>query len=108
MNAPSRSAGDDQDWIDVDDFNAPSKPTSSHPLADELEIVEAESTYFGKDFLSMAGARELKRRIESYWRAKGYEVRVTLQEGPFHAAVRSARQDVRSDMVDGLPQRKRH
>jgi hypothetical protein len=71
-------------------------------------IAETESTYFGRDFLSLAGARELKRRIESYWRAKGYDVRITLEDGPFHAAVRSARQDVRSDMVDGLPQRKRH
>ena len=56
--------------------------------------------------MSLAGAHELKRRIEHYWRGKGYDVRVTLEEGPFHAAVRSSRQDVRSDMKNGLPLRK--
>lgn len=57
------------------------------------------------DFCNVDGARRLKQRIEEYWRERGYEVEVKLVEAGFVAAMRSARTDVRSDMVNGLPTR---
>lgn len=58
------------------------------------------------DFCTAEGARRLKQRIEEYWRERGYAVDVKLIEAGFVAAMRSARMDVRSDMVNGLPARK--
>jgi hypothetical protein len=58
------------------------------------------------DFCNVDGARRLKQRIEEYWRERGYNVEVKLIEAGFVAAMRSARTDVRSDMVNGLPTRK--
>lgn len=57
------------------------------------------------DFCNADGARRLKQRIEEYWRERGYAVDVKLVEAGFVAAMRSARTDVRSDMVNGLPKR---
>ena len=58
------------------------------------------------DFCNVDGARRLKQRIEEYWRERGYDVDVKLIEAGFVAAMRSARTDVRSDMVNGLPSRR--
>ena len=58
------------------------------------------------DFCNVDGARRLKQRIEEYWRERGYNVEVKLIDAGFVAAMRSARTDVRSDMVNGLPSRK--
>ncbi len=58
------------------------------------------------DFCTVDGARRLKQRIEEYWRERGYNVDVKLIEAGFVAAMRSARTDVRSDMVNGMPTRK--
>jgi hypothetical protein len=58
------------------------------------------------DFCNVDGARRLKQRIEEYWRERGYNVEIKLIEAGFVAAMRSARTDVRSDMVNGLPSRK--
>jgi hypothetical protein len=55
------------------------------------------------DFCNVDGARRLKQRIEEYWRDRGYSVDVKLVEAGFVAAMRSARTDVRSDMVNGFP-----
>ena len=55
------------------------------------------------DFCNPDGARRLKQRIEEYWRERGYAVDIKLIEAGFVAAMRSARTDVRSDMVNGLP-----
>lgn len=55
------------------------------------------------DFCNVDGARRLKQRIEEYWRERGYAVDVKLIEAGFVAAMRSARTDVRSDMVNGFP-----
>ncbi|MDX2237792.1 MAG: hypothetical protein NW203_09540 [Hyphomonadaceae bacterium] len=57
------------------------------------------------DFCTVDGARRLKQRIEEYWRERGYNVDVKLVDAGFVAAMRSARTDVRSDMVNGLPSR---
>ena len=58
------------------------------------------------DFCNVEGARRLKQRIEEYWRDRGYSVEIKLIEAGFVAAMRSARTDVRSDMVNGLPARR--
>ena len=55
------------------------------------------------DFCNVDGARRLKQRIEEFWRERGYNVDVKLVEAGFVAAMRSARTDVRSDMVNGFP-----
>jgi hypothetical protein len=57
------------------------------------------------DFCNPEGARRLKQRIEEYWRDRGYAVEIKLVEAGFVAAMRSARTDVRSDMVNGFPSR---
>ncbi|MGF1462641.1 MAG: phosphoglycolate phosphatase [Maricaulaceae bacterium] len=58
------------------------------------------------DWCTPDGARRLQQRIESYWRERGYEVSITLIDAGFMPAMRSARTDVRSDMVNGLPSRR--
>lgn len=55
------------------------------------------------NFTDRDGANELKTRIEAYWRSRGYEVQVNLVEAPFSPAIRSARYDIRSELVNGLP-----
>lgn len=59
------------------------------------------------DFCSANGARRLKNKIEEYWRDKGFDVEIKLVEAGFVVAMRSARTDIRSNMVNGLPRPKR-
>lgn len=49
------------------------------------------------------GAHALARRIEAYWAARGWRVHCWVVEAGYDASHRSARYDVRSDLVDGLP-----
>ena len=58
------------------------------------------------NFTDRQGAKELKTRVEAYWRERGHEVHVLLVEAPFSSAIRSARDDTRSELVDGLPRRR--
>ena len=55
------------------------------------------------DYCSRDGAVALKEKIEAYWRARGQDVMLSLHNVGFHPAIRAARFDVRSDMVNGLP-----
>lgn len=55
------------------------------------------------DFCSRDGALALKAKIEAYWKARGLDVQISMQNVGFHPAIRAARYDVRSDMVNGLP-----
>ncbi|MCW5725218.1 MAG: phosphoglycolate phosphatase [Maricaulaceae bacterium] len=57
------------------------------------------------DFCTPEGARRLKARIEAFWAERGYNVTIDLVDAGFMPAMRSARTDVRSDMVNGLPRR---
>lgn len=57
------------------------------------------------DWCTEDGAKRLKLKIEAFWRERGYDVDVALVEAGFLPAMRSARTDVRSDMVNGLPRR---
>lgn len=55
------------------------------------------------DYCSRNGAVALKEKIESYWRERGQDVMLSLHNVGFHPAIRAARFDVRSDMVNGMP-----
>lgn len=55
------------------------------------------------DFCSRDGALALKLKIEAYWRERGHDVMIALHNVGFHPAIRAARYDVRSDMINGMP-----
>lgn len=57
------------------------------------------------DWCSTDGAKRLATKIAAYWQERGYDVDVKLVEAGFLPAMRSARTDVRSDMVNGMPRR---
>lgn len=96
---------DGEDWVDLDDFAA------SPRFAEATEIERPRdyptTDYRGDNYLSREGALEIKRRIEAYWAARGFDVSVRVESAEFHPAVRSARLDVRSDMINGMPLRKK-
>jgi hypothetical protein len=80
--------------------------------AERFDVSESsEGDYFAApnrgageyDFCSRNGANELKAKIEAYWRARGHNVQVVLHNVGFHPAIRAARFDVRSDMINGMP-----
>ncbi len=56
-----------------------------------------------KDFTDRHGAGILKKMIETYWREHGYEVEVLLVPAAFTPALRAARYDLRSHMLNGMP-----
>ncbi len=55
------------------------------------------------DFCDEDGARKLKVKIEEYWVSRGFDVSINLIDAGFVPAMRSARTDVRSNMVNGMP-----
>ena len=59
------------------------------------------------DYCSRDGAQALKDKIEAYWRERGQNVMIALHNVGFHPAIRAARYDVRSDMVNGMPRVRR-
>jgi hypothetical protein len=75
------------------------------------DSVSADDDYFTPanrgageyDFCSRSGAQELKEKIEAYWRERGQTVQIMLHNVGFHPAIRAARFDVRSDMINGMP-----
>lgn len=66
-------------------------------------FVSSANTAGESDFCSRGGAQALKAKIEAYWRERGHNVQVALHNVGFHPAIRAARFDVRSDMVNGMP-----
>ncbi len=59
------------------------------------------------DFCNTDGARRLKAKIEEYWTERGFDVSIDLVDAGFVPAMRSARTDVRSNMINGMPLRKK-
>ena len=57
------------------------------------------------DYCTREGAERLKQQIEAYWAERGHEVRVNLVQGGFLASMRSARTDIRSNLMNGVPSR---
>lgn len=76
----------------------------SHSRVDAPPANDREDReYVEFDFCSRTGAAALKTKIEAYWRERGQNVIISLHNVGFHPAIRAARYDVRSDMVNGLP-----
>ncbi|MEZ5957483.1 MAG: hypothetical protein R3C27_09770 [Hyphomonadaceae bacterium] len=69
--------------------------TTTH-VAPPLERVTA-------DYTTREGASRLSEMIERYWQERGRAVTLALHNAGFHAAIRSARFDIRSDMINGWP-----
>ena len=59
-----------------------------------------------KDWCNNEGAKRLREKIREYWSERGYEVDVDLVDAGFVPAMRSARTDLRSNMVNGMPRRR--
>lgn len=57
------------------------------------------------DHCTDEGAERLAAKIRDFWRKKGFDVEVDLKAEGFVPTMRSARTDVRSDMVNGMPRR---
>ncbi|MEM6537875.1 MAG: hypothetical protein AAGA22_05505 [Pseudomonadota bacterium] len=57
------------------------------------------------DLCDDEGAARLAAKIRDYWRKKGFDVDVEMKHEGFVSTMRSARTDVRSDMVNGMPRR---
>lgn len=55
------------------------------------------------DYCSERGAQALKEKIEAYWRERGGDVTIRVQQMGFHPAIRAVRYELRSDMVNGAP-----
>ena len=74
-----------------------------------VESMEADAPLFSPtsggliDYCTREGADSLRRKIEAYWKERGSDVLVTLHNAGFHAAIRAARYEIRSDLVNGLP-----
>lgn len=85
MAASNADRFEDNESVDSDYFTAPNRGAGEY------------------DFCSRSGANELKAKIETYWAARGQNVQVMLHNVGFHPAIRAARFDVRSDMVNGMP-----
>ncbi len=57
----------------------------------------------GPNYCTEAGAHLLKKQIENYWHARGYDVTIGVHEMGFHPSVRAARFELRSNMINGEP-----
>lgn len=58
------------------------------------------------DYTDRAGASLLKQRIEAFWRERGHDIQVVLVDAAFTPALRAARVDVRSELINGLPRKR--
>jgi hypothetical protein len=77
--------------------------SDSESSSDRDYFTGGRSTAAESDFCSRDGANALKAKIEAYWRERGQNVQVMLHNVGFHPAIRAARFDVRSDMINGMP-----
>ena len=57
------------------------------------------------DFCDRDGANRLALKIQDYWRKRGFDVTIDARDEGFVPTMRSARTDLRSDMVNGMPRR---
>lgn len=55
------------------------------------------------DYCTREGAERLKNQIEAYWAERGLDVKINLVQAGFLPSMRSARTDVRSNMINGVP-----
>lgn len=57
------------------------------------------------DLCTTDGASRLAAQIKEFWRKRGFDVDVETRDEGFVSTMRSARTDLRSDMVNGMPRR---
>ena len=57
------------------------------------------------DLCTDDGAERLAARIRDFWRKRGFDVDVETRKEGFVSTMRSARTDLRSDMINGMPRR---
>ena len=57
------------------------------------------------DLCDSDGADRLAAKIQEFWRKRGFDVDVEMKEEGFVSTMRSARTDLRSNMVNGMPTR---
>lgn len=57
------------------------------------------------DLCTNEGASRLKDKIEAYWKERGFDINVKLVNAEFVPSMRSARTDIRSNLVNGMPSR---
>ena len=55
------------------------------------------------DLCNTDGAQRLAKKIQDFWRKQGFDVKVEMKEEGFVSTMRSARTDVRSNMINGMP-----
>ena len=73
---------------------------------DESKHSWSREKIMANDWCNQDGAKRLKQKIEDYWSERGFNVDIDLVDAGFIAAMRSARTDVRSNMVNGMPRKK--
>lgn len=55
------------------------------------------------DLCDRDGASRLAAKIQDFWRKRGFDVVVETRDEGFVSTMRSARTDVRSNMINGMP-----
>lgn len=55
------------------------------------------------DLCDRDGAGRLAAKIQDFWRKRGFDVVVETKDEGFVSTMRSARTDIRSNMVNGMP-----
>ncbi len=55
------------------------------------------------DLCDKDGANRLAAKIQDFWRKRGFDVVVEMKDEGFVSTMRSARTDVRSNMINGMP-----
>jgi len=57
------------------------------------------------DLCDRDGADRLASKIQDFWRKRGFDVVVEAKDEGFVSTMRSARTDLRSNMINGMPTR---
>ncbi len=55
------------------------------------------------DLCDRDGADRLASKIQDFWRKRGFDVVVEAKDEGFVSTMRSARTDLRSNMINGMP-----
>ena len=55
------------------------------------------------DLCDRDGAGRLAAKIQDFWRKRGFDVVVETKDEGFVSTMRSARTDIRSNMINGMP-----
>ena len=55
------------------------------------------------DLCNRDGAKRLAMKIQDFWRKRGFDVSIEVKDEGFVSTMRSARTDVRSNMINGMP-----